>query len=85
MLRQSNCSCEADFLVFDIEVGVESLDEGITNDEGFSELGREVETHDSNDADLFSSLVDFEDVVFSGKAPLVSSNDEVKSGKVGDS
>ena len=55
---------ETDFLVLDVEVGIEGLEETVSQDEGFSELRRQVESHNANNARGFASLVDFKDVVF---------------------
>lgn len=67
-----------------VEVGVEGLQEAVSDNEGLAELGGKVETNNTNNAGRFSSLINFENVVLSGKSVLVSSNDEVKSWEVGD-
>ena len=80
----SDGSRETDSVSGVVEMGVESLDEAVTQDEGFSQLGRKVQADQSNDAGGFSSLVDFEDVVFACEGVLVTSDDEIESGQVGD-
>jgi len=64
-------------------MSVESLDEGITDDESFTELSGQVKTHDSDNTYIFAKFGYFQDVIFTLKAVLVTSNDEVKSGELG--
>lgn len=64
-------------------MGVEGLDEAVAQDEGFSQLRRKVHADNANNAGRFASLVDLQNVVLSGQGVLVSADDEVKSGKVG--
>ena len=62
---------------------IEGLDEAVAHDEGFSELGREVQANNTHNAGRFASLVDLQNVVLSGQGVLVSADDEVEVGKVG--
>ena len=80
----SDGACESHSVSSVIEVSVEGLDETVSQDEGLTELGRQVQTDKSNNAGGPSSLVDLQDVVLAGKGVLIASNDEVKSGQVGD-
>ena len=79
----SDGSREADSVSSVVEMGVEGLDEAVAQNEGFSQLGRKVQTDQADNAGGFSSLVDFEDVVLAGEGVLVASDDEVESGQVG--
>lgn len=83
MFRWSDGGGESDSFVGDIEVGVEGLDEGVSEDEGFSELGRKVQSHNANNANWFFAFLDLQDVVFSLEGVGISSDYEVKVGEGG--
>lgn len=81
----SDSWCEPNSLVFVVEVGVEGLDEAVSQNEGLSELGGKVQTNYSDNASRFSSLVHLQDVVFSLKSVAITTDFENKVGQFGDS
>lgn len=65
-------------------MGVEGLEEAVSDNEGLSELRGEVESYNTNNAGRFSSLINLKNVILSSKSILISSDNEVKSWEVGD-
>ena len=80
---ESGCSGESNSLLSNIEVGVEGFDEGVSDDEGLSELRGEVKAQNTNNADIFSTLVHLQDPIFCLKTVLISTDDEIKRRKGG--
>lgn len=81
----SNGSGESNFWVFNIKVSIEGFDEAVTDDKCLSQWWRKVKTHDSNDADCFSALLDLQDVVFSFQHIFVTTECEDELRELGDS
>lgn len=84
ILSSSNGSGESDTASGVVEMGVEGLEEAVSDNEGLSELRGKVESYNTNNAGWFSSLINFKNVVLSSKSILITSDDEIKSGEIGD-
>lgn len=80
----SNGSSESNSWSSNVEVGIESLNETVADDESLTQGCWQVETHDTDDADCLGTFLDLKNVIFGLEDVAVWAEFELQSGELGE-